>query len=776
MTNQANEHSPNLIASVQQRLRNIAQQRRTDYRLILERYAGERLLYRVSQSPYRDQLILKGATLLYLWTKQEFRATRDVDFLGFGSTDLEAIRQMMTEICRVEYAEDGLRFQGGTIGVEDILDEQEYGGVRAKLKAYLGTTRIHLQVDIGFGDVVTPNPIEQEYPTLLGHPAPKLKTYPRETFIAEKFEAMVRLGPTNSRMKDFWDVAALALQFSFDGPTLQSAIKRTFERRDTPLTQEVPDALRTTFYQNQDKSNQWQAFLTRTQPQLAVPPTFNAVGELVRSFLNPIRESILDDRPFTQEWLAGGSWQSKGVSKTGGVRNTKTEVKAKELEASLKTPPRRFKPYPAYKDSKVEWMGEIPSHWQAKRLKYVAPVSDERSYQSMSDVPYVGLEHIESGTGKLAPVVESEAVESTTSVFRPGDVLFGKLRPYLAKVFRPDFEGRCSTELLVLRSDGNIDSSNLAYQLLSPGFIRWIDSMTYGTKMPRANPEQIANTGVALPTSSEQRAISAFLDRETEKIDALIQKNERLIELLKQKRTALITHAVTKGLDPNVPMKDSGIEWLGEIPAHWEVKKNKLLFKETDSRSLAGEEELLTVSHITGVTRRSEKQVYMFEPESHEGYKLCNKNDLIINTMWAWMGALGIALEDGMVSPSYNVYRFQTLEVLPRFYDYLCRIPAHVSELTRFSKGVWKSRLRLYPEEFFQIFTPFPKLKEQEAIVEILDHETNKLETLIQKIHEGTAQLKEFRTALISAAATGKIDVRESLNNSDELNIHAMVN
>ncbi len=241
--------------------------------------------------------------------------------------------------------------------------------------------------------------------------------------------------------------------------------------------------------------------------------------------------------------------------------------------------PRRFKPYPAYRDSGVEWLGHIPLHWETKRLKYVAPVTEERSRGLVSDLPYIGLEHLEAGTGRLraasfdTAAAESVETEGAASIFRPGDVLFGKLRPYLAKVFRPEFEGCCSTELLVLRSQGEIIPAVLTYQMLSSDFIGWVDAMTYGTKMPRANPDRIMGIPVAICPLPEQRAIAAFLDREAGKIDALVAKNDRLIELLQEKRAALITRAVTKGLDPNVPMRDSEIEWLGEIPRHWAVKR-----------------------------------------------------------------------------------------------------------------------------------------------------------------------------------------------------------
>jgi len=223
-------------------------------------------------------------------------------------------------------------------------------------------------------------------------------------------------------------------------------------------------------------------------------------------------------------------------------------------------------------------------------------------------------------------------------------------------------------------------------------------------------------------------SILHFHDRETGRIDSLIEKKERQIELLQEKRAALISHAVTKGLDPDVKMKDSGVEWLGEVPEHWNIYRSKLLFQEANDRSTTGEETLLTVSHITGVTRRSEKNVTMFMAESLEGYKKCEAGDLVINTMWAWMGAMGIAPERGIVSPSYNVYSFRSEENEPSFYNYLFRIGQFSAEVICHSKGVWSSRLRLYPEEFFEIRIPCPSQKEQRMIVSFIQKETGNYE------------------------------------------------
>jgi len=301
-----------------------------------------------------------------------------------------------------------------------------------------------------------------------------------------------------------------------------------------------------------------------------------------------------------------------------------------------------------------------------------------------------------------------------------------------------------------------------AYQL-SANALAASGYLATGSTRSRVNLSTTATRKIALPPVPEQHAIVSFLNRETAKFGAMVTKKERLIELLQEERVALITRAVTKGVDTNAQMKDSGVEWLGEIPRDWEVKENQWLFRESDLRSMDGREELLTVSHITGVTCRSDKpDVTMIEAESHEGYKLCRAGDLAINTMWAWMGALGVAFEDGIVSPSYNVYRIRNNRLSPDYFDYLCRIPTYITEITRHSKGIWSSRLRLYPEEFRNMRTPLPPTCEQCAIVDFLDEETEKISALVAKVREAIDRLKELRTALIAAAVTGKIDVRET--------------
>jgi type I restriction enzyme S subunit len=409
----------------------------------------------------------------------------------------------------------------------------------------------------------------------------------------------------------------------------------------------------------------------------------------------------------------------------------------------------RFKPYPAYKDSGVEWLGKIPAHWDVKRLKQLgtmragAAITSER-IEAEGDYPVYGGNGIRGYTAAYT---------------HEGDFpLIGRQGALCGCVTFASGKFWASEHAVAMSASPGTDPHWLTALLQSMR----LNDYSQSAAQPGLSVETIAAVRAPSPPEAEQRAIASFLDRETGRIDALVAKKERLIELLQEKRTALITQAVTKGLDPNVPMKDSGVEWLGEIPEHWELEKNRWTFRESDRRSEFGGEELLTVSHLTGVTRRADKpEVTMIEAESHEGYKVCQKDDLAINTMWAWMGALGIARELGMVSPSYNVFRITNPALVANYYDYLCRIPRHVTEIIRRSKGIWQSRLRLYPDAFLEIHTPVPPKSEQIAIVALLGRETARIEALAGEVRDAISRLKELRTALVSAAVTGKIDVRQ---------------
>lgn len=309
----------NIAASVHQQLLNRARSERVDFNLLLQRYTIERFLYRLSVSKEVDRFTLKGATLFWVWAGQQFRPTRDVDLLGTGPTDHGAIRSSIATICEVPCPDDGVRFDPASIRIEDIRTDQEYGGVRAFLQGSLGRTRLALQVDIGFGDAVTPEREERVYPVLLDHPAPRLWVYPRETFIAEKFEAMLHWGPLSSRVKDLWDVTAIARHFDFDGQLLREAIEETFRRRGTRFGDQAPEALRPAFYEDPQRTRYWQEFQRQVQEEARGPTGLADAGEEIRAFLGPVSDSLFDNEPFLKHWPAGGPWQP-GALKKGDVR------------------------------------------------------------------------------------------------------------------------------------------------------------------------------------------------------------------------------------------------------------------------------------------------------------------------------------------------------------------------------------------------------------------------------------------------------------------------
>ncbi len=298
----------NMAASVHHRLVSLAHERREESQNLLTRYALERLLFRLSQSAYRDRFILKGAMLFTLWSGEPYRATQDLDLLGSGGSAIAPAEHAFRDICRVPVVDDGLEFKADTVRGGRIREDQEYEGLRIKLTAYLGKARIPLQIDIGFGDAVVPAPEEVEYPTLLDFPKPSIRAYPRETVVAEKFQAVVALGIANTRIKDFYDLWTIARRFSFGGETLCQAIEATFARRRTPLPTEAPLALTSDLGADPVKQTQWQAFLRRGRLS-ADGASLADVTAALQAFLMPPASALAEGRLFDTMWPASGPWQ-----------------------------------------------------------------------------------------------------------------------------------------------------------------------------------------------------------------------------------------------------------------------------------------------------------------------------------------------------------------------------------------------------------------------------------------------------------------------------------
>ncbi|MEN8255976.1 MAG: nucleotidyl transferase AbiEii/AbiGii toxin family protein [Verrucomicrobiota bacterium] len=291
------EDKRNMAHSVFQRLLNKAKADKVDFNLLLSRYGMERFLYRLATSPHHGRFILKGASLFLVWKGQNYRVTRDVDFLSSGDSDPRQLKEVFQAICLQECRQDdGMAYSPETVKAESIREDQEHGGVRVTLIGKLGNARIPLQIDIGFGDAITPEPENIEYPTLLDSPVPHLKAYPRYTLIAEKFETMVRLGIANSRMKDFFDIWLLSELFEFEDHVLEHAIANTFARRGSTVPHEPPFAFTPAFYDDPQKQLQWKAFTRKSKPTVEVGD-FQSVVSALAGFIMPVIQKQPPNRP-----------------------------------------------------------------------------------------------------------------------------------------------------------------------------------------------------------------------------------------------------------------------------------------------------------------------------------------------------------------------------------------------------------------------------------------------------------------------------------------------
>ena len=301
--------SPDVAASIKDRLLRTVRSRGEEFERTLARFAAERLLYRLGESPARSRCLLKGASLLSVWMDDPYRATRDIDISVFGASDDDAIRSLLEEICAVACPEDGVRYDLTGLRIETLRADEDYPGKRARFRAYLARARVAVQVDFAFGDALGVDAEEVTLPPSLEQlPAPRLRCYPREASVAEKFEAMVKLDVRNSRMKDFHDVWALSTSFAFDGPVLRRAITTCFDRRGTPWTEEMPRVMTPAFYEMAEIATRWRRYLSGGSVLVQPPAQFEIIGERIREFLGPVRDSVVSRDDFARRWAPGGPW------------------------------------------------------------------------------------------------------------------------------------------------------------------------------------------------------------------------------------------------------------------------------------------------------------------------------------------------------------------------------------------------------------------------------------------------------------------------------------
>ena len=296
----------NMVASIHQRLLNASRQSGRRFNDLVLYYAVERFLYRLSRSPHSDRIVLKGGLMLNVWQAPVTRVTRDIDLLGRLSNDPDAIAEVVRAVCGISTAEDGLVFDGRSVATRRIAEDADYEGVRARFRGYFEKMPLAMQIDFGFSDVVTPAPTMITYPTLLDHPPAKLLAYNRETALAEKFEAMVKLGELNSRMRDFFDAWVLSQGFAFEEQPIADAIRSTFARRGTEL-EVTPACFSDQFAATPAKAAQWKGFLKTAQVSDA-PPELAEVIARVRDFIGPVIERMAAGDEGDRHWPPGGPW------------------------------------------------------------------------------------------------------------------------------------------------------------------------------------------------------------------------------------------------------------------------------------------------------------------------------------------------------------------------------------------------------------------------------------------------------------------------------------
>lgn len=420
----------------------------------------------------------------------------------------------------------------------------------------------------------------------------------------------------------------------------------------------------------------------------------------------------------------------------------------------------QYRAYPAYKDSGVEWIAQVPEHWKVARVKRLASLRNERRNDVSTDTIYIGLEDVEAGSGQYKPTNGSsrQSEDSTVGIFYEGDVLYGKLRPYLRKAIISEMAGCCSTEFLVLRAE-KTEPRWLQEWLLTPDVTHQIVSGCEGAKMPRADWWHIGSIEVVYPAQLEQAQILATLDRETARIDALIEKKTRFIELLKEKRQALIIHAVTKGLDPNAKMKDSGIEWIGQVPEHWEVNPFFALVTELNRKNVGlVETNILSLSY-GNIIQKPETRNMGLTPESYATYQIVESGEIVFrftdlqNDKRSLRSAQ--VMQRGIITSAYMAVKPQNIDStyfswLMRSYD-LCKVFYAMG-------GGLRQSLKF--EDVRRLPVLIPPVDEQSEITNTIKAGTARIDALVEKTEQSITLLKERRAVFITAAVTGQIDLR----------------
>ena len=418
--------------------------------------------------------------------------------------------------------------------------------------------------------------------------------------------------------------------------------------------------------------------------------------------------------------------------------------------------------YTTYKDSGVEWIEEIPSHWEITKMKYGVNHLSEKGKPEKTDIK-ISPENVESDTGVCFNLYSEH--ESDGMRFQSGDILLNKLRLYLKKILYVEYDGFSLGEMIVLRTNNKLNNKYFYQLLFSQGLIDLLDSQSTGIKLPRVSPDVILNTEIVYPPLNEQQQIVSFLDTKTSLIDSLIEKTQQKIVLIKEKRTSLINEVVTKGLNSNVKMKDSGVEWIGEIPYHYKNGKLKHLCNENQS-SLSNSTDpdyglnYIEISDVNSEGVIGNSTPYIFSESPSRCRRIVQKGDVIVSTVRTYLKSIGLIeeeVEDLICSTGFSVLT-PNIEINSKYLFYLLRTEWFISMVISKSEGV--SYPSIQSEKLMNIDVVFCELSEQQQqIVEYLDKQTEEIDTLIQLEQKKIDTLKEYRQSLISEVVTGKLRV-----------------
>jgi len=420
-------------------------------------------------------------------------------------------------------------------------------------------------------------------------------------------------------------------------------------------------------------------------------------------------------------------------------------------------------PNPATKDSGVKWLGDVPEHWEAMKLKHLTRFYNGFAFKPSDwvaeGIPIIRIKNL-NGSNDFNYTVRQDLPEFLR--IQPGDLLFSwsgnRGTSFGSFIWNRNFEGYLNQHIFKL--DGyNIDRYYFAYLLRS--VTKHVEEQSHGIiGLVHVTKPELGRVLVPIAPAPEHASIVRFLDYVGRRIQCYIQTKQKLIKLLEEQKQAIIHRAVTRGLDPNVPLKPSGVEWLGDVPEHWEVRRNGRLFAQRNETGFS-DLPILEVSLRTGVRVRDFENLDRKQVMSdRDKYKRAVSGDIAYNMMRMWQGAVGVAPTDGLISPAYVVAK-PLPGIESRYFVQLFRTAAYMTEIDKYSRGIVKDRNRLYWEDFKRMPSCYPPSHEQVMIADAIDNECNDIDTTVDRIHREIELLREYRTRLIADVVTGKLDVRE---------------